>query len=166
MTSIAAAYSRAKRAQAKAAGLCVNCRRRPALIKRTQCDRCTIVSVMKEAMKYDRSKRKKASSQARGTCYVPYYSQDLRESWNQQVIEKWTGRCSYSGIPIELGSTAVLDHKIPVARADVFGPAKVYHPDNLVWCHKAINMLKGDMTADEFASWLRNDLLAILSATV
>jgi hypothetical protein len=52
---------------------------------------------------------------------------------------------------------------LPVSRAACFGPGKVFHPDNLVWTDKRINMLKSDMTADEFYVWLRNDLPAALS---
>lgn len=164
MTWDGALYSKAKRAEAKAQGLCVNCRHRPALIKRTQCDRCQMASIIKESFKYDRRRAAKGSTQARGTCYVHYFSPERRPLWVDQVISKWTGRCFYTGLEIEVGATAGLDHMIPVSRADTFGPAKVYHPDNLVWCHKSINILKGDKTADEFTWWLRHELPAAIAS--
>jgi len=154
-----AAYSRAKRSDAKAKGICVKCRHRPALIKRTQCTHCQMGSIIREAFKYDRAKNAAGATAARGTCYVPQFSLEVRAKWVEQVIGKWTGFCCYTGLPIEIGATASLDHCIPISRAGTFGPGKVYSPENLVWCHKAINVLKGDMTADEFKWWLTNELL-------
>lgn len=159
MTWNGALYSRAKRAEAKAQGLCANCRHRPALIKRTQCGRCQMASIIKEAFKYDRARAAKGATIARGSCYVPQFTPEVRNDWVEQIMAKWTGRCHYTGLPIEIGSTASLDHSLPVSRAGTFGPNRAYHPDNLVWCHKAINVLKGDMTADEFKWWLTNELL-------
>ncbi len=152
-------YSRRRRAESKAKGLCVKCHQRPALIKRTQCHRCQMGSLIREAMKYDRAKAASGSTKARGTCYVAQFSQEIRKDWVEQVIGRWNGLCSYTGLAIEIGSTASLDHVLPISRAAVFGPSKVYHPDNLVWCHKSINILKGDMTAEEFKLWLTNELV-------
>ena len=162
MTFCETAYRRERYAKTKALGLCVNCGHTPALIKRTRCQRCSMVQVIKEAFKYDKKRTAKGSTQARGSCYVQYFRPDIRALWVEEVISKWTGRCFYTGLEIEVGATAGLDHTIPVSRADVFGPSRVYHPDNLVWCHKSINILKGDKTADEFAWWLRHELPAAI----
>lgn len=115
-------------------------------------------SIVRESFKFDRRRKMPGSTAARGSCYVDQFSPDVRKNWTNQVIAKWTGLCFYTGLPIEIGSTAGLDHKLPVARATVFGPSRVFHPDNLVWVHKSVNILKGEMTADEFAMWLRYDL--------
>lgn len=153
-----ALYSRTKRAEAKAIGLCANCRHSPALLQRTQCASCQMASLIKEAFKYDRKRATRGSAKARGSCYVEQFSLGIRREWVSQIKEKWTGKCFYTGLDIEIGSTAGLDHMIPVSRASVFGPSRVFHPDNLVWCNRGINILKGDRTADEFLWWLRNEL--------
>jgi 5-methylcytosine-specific restriction endonuclease McrA len=166
MTWDGAAYARGKRAEAKAKGLCANCRHRPAMVQRTQCETCQMASLVKEAFKYDRTRSRQGSTQARGSCYVSQFSPEVRKAWVERVIAKWTGRCSYSGLSIEMGSTASLDHQLPVSRAAAFGPSKVYHPDNLVWCHKDINVLKGDRTADEFVWWLKHELVPSVTGVV
>ncbi len=126
-----------------------------------------MVSLIRENFKFDRKRNRNGATKARGTCYVDQFEQSVRRIWIDQIIAKWTGKCHYTGLEIEIGSTAGIDHMLPVSRACVFGPTKVYHPDNLVWCHKSINLLKGDRTADEFAYWLQNDLpvaMAFVSA--
>jgi 5-methylcytosine-specific restriction endonuclease McrA len=121
-------------------------------------------SIIKEAFKFDRRRKMPGSTQGRGTCYVEQYRPENRKAFNDAIMNSWDGKCFYTGLPIELGSTAGLDHKLPVSRAATLGPDRVFHPDNLVWCHKSVNMLKGDMTADEFAVWLRTDLPAALAS--
>ena len=161
-----AAYARVKRADAKGKGICTKCRHRPALIKRVQCAHCQMGSIIREAFKYDRRKNAAGATAARGSCYVPQFKSDVRVVWVEQVIAKWTGKCCYTGLPIEIGATASLDHSIPISRAGTFGPCKVYSPENLVWCHKAVNILKGERTADEFRAWLQSELLPSLHAVV
>jgi 5-methylcytosine-specific restriction endonuclease McrA len=144
-------WRRDRRAQLKAAGICSKCWQRPALIGRVQCTQCQMHSVIRENFKFDRKRNRNGATKARGTCYVEQFAPAVRRSWIDQIVTKWTGKCH-------------LDHMLPVSRASVFGPSKVYHPDNLVWCHKSINLLKGDRTADEFAHWLRHDLPAAIAA--
>jgi hypothetical protein len=167
MTFSQTAYSKARRSAAKAAGMCQKCYGQPAIIGRVNCQLCQMRVIIRESFKYDRRRKMPGSTAARGSCYVDQFSASVRKTWTEQILQKWTGRCYYTGLLIEVGSTAGLDHKLPVSRAASFGPTKVFHPDNLVWVHKSVNILKGDMTADEFAVWLRQDLPAALAtATV
>jgi 5-methylcytosine-specific restriction endonuclease McrA len=158
MSFVQADWRKDRRAQLKSAGVCSKCWQRPALIGRVQCAQCQMDSLIREKFKFDRKRNRNGATKARGTCYVDQFAQSVRRTWIDQIIAKWTGKCHYTGLEIEIGSTAGIDHMLPVSRACVFGPSKVYHPDNLVWCHKSINLLKGDRTADEFAYWLQNDL--------
>jgi len=164
MTFSQADWRRDRRAQLKAAGICTKCWRRPALIARVQCEQCQMDSLIRQNLRFDRKRKLKGATKARGTCYVEQFAPSVRKAWIDQVKAKWTGKCHYTGIEIEIGSTAGLDHMLPVSRASTFGPSKVYHPDNLVWCHKKINLLKGDQTADEFAYWLHHDLPAAIAS--
>jgi 5-methylcytosine-specific restriction endonuclease McrA len=162
MTFSQADWRRNRRAKLKAAGICTKCLQRPALIGRVQCTQCQMESLIREGFKFDRKRNRNGATKARGTCYVQQFGPDVRRLWIDQIVAKWTGKCHYTGIDIEIGATAGLDHMLPVSRASVFGPSKVYCPDNLVWCHKSINILKGDKTADEFAWWLRHELPAAI----
>lgn len=155
--------SKAKRENAKKRGLCTNCLVRPVVMRRTHCSDCLMNRLISEAFKFDRQRKFEGMTERRGTCYVDQFSKHTRKHWIEIVKAKWTGKCFYSGLLIEIGSTAGLDHMLPVSRVASFGPLKVFHPDNLVWTAKGINRLKGDMTADEFHVWLRQDLPAALA---
>lgn len=164
MTFSQADWRRHRRQKLKTAGVCTKCWQRPALINRVQCKQCQMDSVIRESFKFDRKRNRNGATKARGTCYVEQFSPSVRRQWRNQIVAKWTGKCHYTGLAIEIGATAGLDHMLPISRAHVFGPCKVYHPDNLVWCHKSINLLKGDRTADEFSDWLRHDLPRAIAA--
>jgi 5-methylcytosine-specific restriction endonuclease McrA len=166
MSFVQADWRKDRRAQLKSAGVCSKCWQRPALIGRVQCAQCQMDSLIREKFKFDRKRNRNGATKARGTCYVDQFAQSVRRTWIDQIIAKWTGKCHYTGLEIEIGSTAGIDHMLPVSRACVFGPSKVYHPDNLVWCHKSINLLKGDRTADEFAYWLQNDLPVAMASVI
>jgi 5-methylcytosine-specific restriction endonuclease McrA len=166
MSFVQADWRKDRRAQLKSAGVCSKCWQRPALIGRVQCAQCQMDSLIRENFKFDRKRNRNGATKARGTCYVDQFAQSVRRTWIDQIIAKWTGKCHYTGLEIEIGSTAGIDHMLPVSRACVFGPSKVYHPDNLVWCHKSINLLKGDRTADEFAYWLQNDLPVAMASVI
>jgi hypothetical protein len=152
-----------QRTRARKLGVCQSCLKRPAVIQRKTCRDCLIKRNIHEAFKFDRARKLENITQLRGTCYVDQFRPAVRREWVNQIKNKWTGYCYYSGLPIEIGSTAGLDHMLPVSRAAAFGPAKVYHPDNLAWVDKRINRLKGDMTADEFYVWLRVDFPAAIA---
>jgi hypothetical protein len=156
-------YSRNRRAESRAMGRCIRCNKRPALLQRMQCCECQMDSIIQEAFKFDRRRSMPGSTATRNSCYVDQFKPELRKQWRQAIKSKFNGRCFYTGLLIEIGSTAGLDHMLPVSRAATFGPARVFHPDNLVWCHESINRLKGDKTANEFEIWLRHDLPVALA---
>jgi hypothetical protein len=147
-------YKQAKREDAKKRGLCQNCLCRPVVMQRRTCRDCLMSRNISEAFKFDRSRKLSGITELRGSCYVDQFNDDVRRDWIDLIKAKWTGQCFYTGLPIEIGSTAGIDHMLPVSRAKVFGPQKVFHPDNLVWADKRINILKGDMTPGEFYAWL------------
>ena len=156
--------SKNNRSNAKQNGMCENCFKLPALINRTRCKNCLMKAIIKEGFKFDRRRKMRGSTQARGTCYVEQFQPSVRAEWINKIMVKWTGICHYTGIPIEIGATASLDHKLPVSRVHIFGPDKIFHPENLVWCHKSVNILKGDKTASEFSYWLRHEFQDALAS--
>lgn len=153
---------RERRQKAKQQGLCSNCFSRPALFQRQRCQLCQMKAIIKEAFKFDRGRQMLGSTNARGSCYVPQYNPLVRREWTAEIIGKWDSRCFYTGLQIEIGSTAGLNFKLPASRADEFGPSIVFHPQNLVWCHQGIALLKGNMTATKFKSWLSTEFLPLL----
>ena len=69
------------------------------------------------------------------------YWKDIEEIFNRQE-----GRCYYTGIKIELGVNASIDHKIPRC----CNKPEVYTLKNLVWCYLDINVMKNKFEHDEF----------------
>jgi len=61
-------------------------------------------------------------------------------------------KCPYSGKILVLGVNASIDHIYPQSRF----PDKKYDLSNLEWVDLYINLLKRDMTKDEFISLIRN----------
>jgi len=118
------------------------------------CRSCLMKQIVKESFKYDRKRKRLGSTRVRSSCYVDGYSRQKVS----EICAKFNGKCFYTGLPIEIGSTAGLDHAIPVSRARSWGEAAIYSADNLVWAHKAINYMKGDRTSDEFIQWLKDKL--------
>ncbi len=55
-------------------------------------------------------------------------------------------RCFFTNIPIELNSTASIDHLNPSSKY----PELQSEIDNLVWCHIAINRMKNNMELEDF----------------
>jgi hypothetical protein len=159
-----AEHARKKRQSSRDAGLCLNCHRRSRILQRTQCEHCTMLSIIQGAFKYDRRREMPNASAMRGSCYVEQYAPDKRREVSRAIMAKFNGRCFYTGLPIELGATASLDHKLPVSKAGVYGSARVFSVENMEWCHRAFNNLKGNMTAEEFRAWLRLELLPVLQA--
>ena len=89
-----------------------------------------------------------------GSCFIEGYSPD----WLQQMYDKFNGRCYYTGAAIEIGGeeTAAVTFDIPRRLITVYGEAKVIHPDNLVWCHRAVKRFKGQLTGDDFKTLWRD----------
>ena len=158
-------YARERRAESRATGRCIKCNKRPAILQRAQCCECQMDSIIRESFKFDRKRSIPRATKTRKTCYVDQFKPESRKEWVQIIKSKFNGKCFYTGLLIEIGSTAGLDHVLPVSRAATFGPNRVFHPDNLVWCHDSINKLKGDKTGHEFALWLRYDLPKALATS-
>jgi 5-methylcytosine-specific restriction endonuclease McrA len=64
------------------------------------------------------------------------------------LLERQNRRCTYSGIPIELGKTASLDHIVAKSKG---GKNTI---ENLQWVHIWINKMKNTMSNDEFVTAL------------
>lgn len=60
-------------------------------------------------------------------------------------------RCHYTGLPIAIGVDASIDHVLPKATR----PDLAESLDNLVWCHRRLNLCKRDLTGDEFIQLCR-----------
>jgi 5-methylcytosine-specific restriction endonuclease McrA len=74
-----------------------------------------------------------------------------------EIWESQNGNCAITGLPMEPGETASLDHVIPIKRNGNHARA------NLRFIHLAINRMKGDMTDDELREFLK-DVLPRLEA--
>lgn len=68
-------------------------------------------------------------------------SNALQIAWFRQG-----GKCAYSGLPIELGSTAQLDHVQPQSK---HGKANVCHSE-VRWVHKDVNYAKGNLSLSQY----------------
>ena len=66
----------------------------------------------------------------------------------KELFEKQAGRCAYTNELLIIGDTVHLDHKIPISR----GGKNEF--ENFQFIHKSLNILKGNMTHDEFLSYL------------
>ncbi len=82
-------------------------------------------------------------------CYLKEYSErhfKTRKLWEKlgEMLEAQKSTCAYTGLPIELGKTASLDHKIPPKRG---GSISI---ENTHWVHMSINTMKHEMLHDEF----------------
>lgn len=69
----------------------------------------------------------------------------LKVLWEQQK-----GHCAYTGVPLQLGVDAALDHKYPCNRF----PELRADLSNVQWVHKAVNDMKHTFTHEEFLTIL------------
>ena len=119
--------------------------------------------IIREAFKYDYNRAKPQSTLARGSCYVEQFKRDDRRRIIDEIVSRFNGKCHYTGIPIEIGSTAGLVLKIPRQYIDVYGPDQVFCSTNFCWCHKSVHGLKGSKTDAEFRTWLIDGFLKNLT---
>jgi 5-methylcytosine-specific restriction endonuclease McrA len=90
------------------------------------------------------AERKDRARRARKTKRSPW----LRETgWRAELWLKQGGRCALTGVPLE-GVVPHLDHIVPRAKGGSNAP------DNQQWTHPAANRAKGEMTDEEFRTWL------------
>ena len=62
------------------------------------------------------------------------------------MLQKQSYRCPYSGLPLEVGGNASIDHII----AKSVRPDLRYEPSNLQWVDVDVNRMKSDKTHEEF----------------
>ena len=136
-----------------AQGICPECGTNPLHHNRKRCAPCLQKSQVREKFKFS---LKAATARKTGkSCYVQGYS----PTWIQEVISKFNGRCAYTGWPIAIGENAAVDHNIPRSRiGSGWTSEQVLHPNNLVWCHQAVNTMKGNQTGPEFTLWMQQHL--------
>lgn len=113
-----------RRARLTAAGRCLSCGKPPLVAGRTP--RCE-------------------------TCYLKYLAgQHLGDSrhWTalRDRLAEQQGRCFYTGETLILGKNDSLDHVLPRSRF----PEYAHDPANVRWTTKIANLVKRDLTGDEF----------------
>lgn len=74
----------------------------------------------------------------------------------QAIVAKFDGQCAYSGLQLDLSTTAQLEHIFPKK----WFPDLVVEPSNLVWVHAVVNDAKRDRKPDDA------DLAAVLLPAV
>ena len=131
------------RKQALANGLCTSCCKRPQALDRVTCHECIAKVSIQNYFKH-----KRGPASIHGSCFVEGYEPE----WIQIVLDKFNGRCFYTGAVIEIGGeeTATVTLDIPRKLVKIYGEAKVIHHKNLVWCHRAVKRFKGQLTGDDF----------------
>jgi hypothetical protein len=73
-----------------------------------------------------------------------------QEGWDIFVAQQ--KRCALSGVDIEFGTAW---NKKCTASLDRIDSTKRYTVDNVQWVHKMINVMKRDMTDEQFISWCK-----------
>lgn len=81
---------------------------------------------------------------------VAYKQLNNRSRWEElkALFEKQNGRCAVTGLEIQLGNNASIDHIIPTSRG---GQNDI---ENLRWVHITFNRIKNNMTDGEMLSWI------------
>jgi hypothetical protein len=67
-----------------------------------------------------------------------------------KIFEKQDGRCCYTGVVLELGVNASVDHAIPRTHKDFPGDADF---TNLVWTTREVNRFKSTLTSAELKEY-------------
>ena len=112
-----------KRKKARDAGKCKACFGQPRYGKLTTCLECS----------YKRFAREHLSDASRW--------QELRD-----LLLRQKHRCAYTGIPIDIGSHASIEHVEPVSK----NARRATDITNLKWVHREVNSMKRDMGLHEF----------------
>ncbi len=147
-------------AERKAAGICYLCGKNPADPPSQLCAKC-----LKRGR--ENGKKRRAERRAAGLCLncgkIPHlpgtYACEVcylktQANVNFGTTAEWEfllkifndagRRCVYSGLPIEFGTTATLDHRVPLTRGGSLGP------ENVQWIHAMVNQMKWNYLEDEF----------------
>jgi len=168
-----AAYKKKKREEWKAEGLCYQCGK----AKETEKLRCN--TCHDKLMDYNIRTRKDRVSKRKEDktcplCGAERYkgSNYCRVHWVEKIAERYkikgtyrdillnklidSGfRCFYTKREIVPGVNASIDHMTPTS----CDGERVDDIDNLVWCDKRINSMKGNYTADDFIGVCRDVVL-------
>lgn len=159
------------------AGVCIQCGITPPVAARQSCEEC-LARMRANAKRIHQNRRAaglciycgtvamvrrfnirlktQANPETCETCYLKAVARrHLGNSrhWNL-LKEKWEAqnqRCPYTGILLELGYNASLDHIKPAQRF----PLIKNEISNLEWVHDNINSYKSSLTKDEFIALMR-----------
>ena len=77
----------------------------------------------------------------------------------EDVIEMWinqSGRCGYSGLDMELKRGGCLGPATRSVSIDKINPAKGYTKDNTILCCASVNIMKNDLSVDEFVAMTKS----------
>jgi hypothetical protein len=117
---------RKRKADLLAAGLCYVCGKENHLPNSKYCERCFLRNLSREHF---------------GTCSEWEYLRD--------IFYKNGCRCVYSNLPIVLGLTAELDHRVPFAKGGSIGP------ENVQWVHTVVNQMKWSYPEEQFLEMVK-----------
>ena len=76
------------------------------------------------------------------------FSVNAKDLW--ELFERQTGRCAISGIAISFGPKGKI-----TASLDRIDSTKGYKIGNIQWVHKIINIMKWQLSSEEFVQWCR-----------
>ena len=87
------------------------------------------------------------------TCYLKKHSSTIFKTNRRHkellaILDSQDGKCPYTGETLVFGNNASLDHKYPVSRF----PELRGNLDNLEWVTDRVNIMKRDLTKNEFLS--------------
>ena len=75
----------------------------------------------------------------------------LKDAWNKFVEQD--KKCALTGVPLDFGTTKRANDM--TASLDRIDSSKGYIPGNIQWVHKKINVMKMDLSQDQFIDWCR-----------
>lgn len=83
-----------------------------------------------------------------------YWNITNKELWDKFIEQE--RKCAYTGIILTLAKNNE-DHKKGnyTASIDRIDSSKGYEKDNVQWVHKRINIMKGNMSEEEFIEWCK-----------
>lgn len=92
-------------------------------------------------------------------CYLQRLSNIVlgtRNRWEEilDLFNRQDGKCAYSGVPIEIGTTASIDHIIPCYANSYQGKRTTI--ENLQWVNLEVNYMKRDLSEQQFLEICKN----------
>lgn len=79
-----------------------------------------------------------------------------RRMWRQlrEILERQGYRCAYTGVPIDLGAGASVDH----VHAQSTHPEHRHSPENIRWVHREVNTAKNNLSLSDFLNMCKSVL--------